>query len=995
MTSSRISLYATLVAICLAGGSVLTQRAGSIDTISPAAARPGDSVTITGRGFGAINVGVTVGGVPAAIVAANGNSVTFRVPAGVPQGSTTVTATNPGGQSGSIAFQIIEGVLLSGAPASPAIDAMFDLREIVVDPSLIDHHVILTRLDVRIAPDATIGQINAALIQLGGGIVSMTRRQPEMTIAVPRQSSIEALQRLASTLSDAPGILIAIVGRSLEHQILPPSSTALLEEHTLPTRFPAAWNVMSLAARDCDTRRLPVLVADDFIQPEPNSHVGFDLQVPFFDHAPLPAVGGETHGYDVTTTLTALFDDKILTGANPLAQCVSVHAVETDGITLFEGIDRIVDFFPNERFVMNLSQGFGYDCDVVTLPSGGSSCTPVSVVNDILRPFDRAWYGAYWKKKTHDRWNDFFAAASAGNNRDEPGGIRYSGVSDGRYNSFLTVAKEDDPFFDFITDTTFWRGTLDPNLPDLTATPNEVEKLKRAIEFDHLDTVGGASNALIVGSTTAGTRSSDLHLSAFSGTNSDVSAVGENIRVFTPGTGVNGTSYSSPQVAGLVAYLWLLSDDLRRNQPIETTRRNIIANARSTNAGLVIDAYATVLSLDRAQLPTPQSAPVRLALLDVDDSRVFDEADITAFVAHLLDANGDPVSPTTRDYSRYDLNGDGFTGGSGVDAFDLDRVGSDQYGAASYSPDVTQTIQGATIDYNETTLTDLEILCYYAYSSLYGGSPDVRDEVLRGHCVLSIDPTSVTLQRGAQQQFTAHTPNNGAVTWSASGGTITTAGLYTAGNFPGTFAVRATSVADPNVFAEATVTISGTSNIAAIFIDSVGLNVGRSRTITAIAVDVDGNEVTVAPGAWSWSIAPTGIASLAPSGSRATLTGVSQGTATLTVSVGGLSATSRVVVNNLLGTYQGTVTAIGSPTPDAGHVVIFLDVDGNLTMTVSLVVFGNIDTTGINVSGTSVSGTSRSYIWSLTSSASGGALSGTGTHRTQPLSWQVEVVKVN
>jgi hypothetical protein len=42
-----------------------------------------------------------------------------------------------------------------------------------------------------------------------------------------------------------------------------------------------------------------------------------------------------------------------------------------------------------------------------------------------------------------------------------------------------------------------------------------------------------------------------------------------------------------------------------------------------------------------------------------------------------------------------------------------------------------------------------------------------------------------------------------------------------------------------------------------------------------------------------------------------------------------------------------------------------------------------------------VSGTSRSYIWSLTSSASGGALSGTGTHRTQPLSWQVEVVKVN
>ena len=358
--SLRLRVWFFAIAIALSAQSVLTQRAGSIDTIAPAAARPGDSVTITGRGFGAINVRITVGGVPAVVLAANGNRVTFVVPAGVPQGATTVTAINPGGQSGSIAFQIIEGVLLAGTPSSLAVDATVDLREIGVDPSLIDHHVILTRLDVRLAPDATVGQINAALIRVGGGIVSMSQHEAMMTISVPRQPSIAALQTLADTLSGTPGILIALVGRTLQSQVLPASSSALREEHTLPTRFPAAWNVMSLAARNCETRRVPVLVADAFIQPEPNSHVGFDVQIPVFDYAPLAAVGTETHGYDVTTTLGALFDDHILTGANPLANCLSIHGVEVDGVTMGEVIDRVVDHLPNERFIMSAILAEGY-----------------------------------------------------------------------------------------------------------------------------------------------------------------------------------------------------------------------------------------------------------------------------------------------------------------------------------------------------------------------------------------------------------------------------------------------------------------------------------------------------------------------------------------------------------------------------------------------------------------------------------------------------------
>jgi len=815
MTSSRIVFFVTLVVTGLAGTSVLTQRAGSIDTIAPAAARPGEPVTITGRGFGAFNVRVTVGGVPAEVVAANGTRVTFHVPIGVPHGATTVTATNPGGQSGAIAFQILEGVLLAGTSSSPAIDATVDLRELGVDPSLIDHHVILTRLDVRLAPDATIGQINAALIQAGGGIVSMSRHQPMVTIAVPRQPSIEALQALASRLSDAPGILTALIGRTLQSQILPASSAALLEQHTLPTRFPAAWNVMSLAARDCETRRIPVLVPDGFIEPEPNSHVGFDIQVPHFDHSPLLAAGDDTHGYDVTTTLTALFDDKILTGANPLANCLSVHGIETHGVTISEVIDRIVDHLPNERFIVSLSQGFAIDCDIITLPSGDSSCTPNSITLGVPTPFDRAWHAAYWKLRTHARWNDFFAAASAGNNRDEVAGIRYPGLSDGRFNSFMTTAKEDDPFFDFMTDTFLWRGTLDPSLPDLTATAQEVARLTRAIAVDHLDTVEGAPNELIVGSTTPGVQFSDLHLSLFSGTNSDISAVGENVRVFAPGTAADGTSFSAPQVAGLASYLWLLSDDLRRNQPIETTRRDIVGNGRTIGRDFVIDAYATVLSLDGAQLPTPQSAPVRLALLDLDNNGHFDEADLQAFAAHLLDANGNPVAPSARDYSRYDLNGDGFTGGPRTELFDLDRVHSTQFGAAADPTEVTQTIEGVDVHFDESSLTDAQILCYYSYSGLYTGDPDGRAQRLTGLCGVSVTvtPTQATLSPGGTQQFSSTVRGSAdpRVTWrtDAPGATITDAGLFTAGGTNGTFTVTAVSVADPTVSATAHVIITG------------------------------------------------------------------------------------------------------------------------------------------------------------------------------------------
>jgi hypothetical protein len=100
-----------IIAIALSVGTLASARpaaaqAARIDSITPSCAGPGEQVIITGNGFGAENVKITIGGAPAQVVSATGNEATFIVPQGVSPGLTTVAATNPGGQTGTISFQV-------------------------------------------------------------------------------------------------------------------------------------------------------------------------------------------------------------------------------------------------------------------------------------------------------------------------------------------------------------------------------------------------------------------------------------------------------------------------------------------------------------------------------------------------------------------------------------------------------------------------------------------------------------------------------------------------------------------------------------------------------------------------------------------------------------------------------------------------------------------------------------------------------------------------
>ncbi|MGB0110255.1 MAG: Ig-like domain-containing protein, partial [Terriglobales bacterium] len=98
------------------------------------------------------------------------------------------------------------------------------------------------------------------------------------------------------------------------------------------------------------------------------------------------------------------------------------------------------------------------------------------------------------------------------------------------------------------------------------------------------------------------------------------------------------------------------------------------------------------------------------------------------------------------------------------------------------------------------------------------GTREFREAVVAA----SISPVSAALLTGATQQFTANITgsSNTAVTWSATGGTVSSNGLYTAPATAGTYSVTATSQADTTKSASATVTVT-TPPVVAVSVSPV------------------------------------------------------------------------------------------------------------------------------------------------------------------------------
>ncbi len=807
----------TIFAVCTV--SAVGAQAGRIDGISPAAARAGEQVVISGIGFGGPNVTITVGDIPAKLVAATGNRALFIVPEGVKPGVTTIDATNPGGHAGSITFRFLEGTLLAGDPSKDVADVILDKSSPGVGGHDLLNGLILTRLEIVVTPDATVEQLNAALEKVEGGIVSSSKGLRDITIAVPRQTSAADLDAIAATLEEMPGIRHADSTTVPQAKFLyfPPTFDSVVAlRHLLPSRFPAAWNLAGRLQTSpdpsglCAVTPVNLVIADEFGSTIPAAF----SNVPLFS-PPAPAPAGsiapdEQHGYEVGLVASASG-----VGANPVGGCVNEILAQVAGFGINRATDAIVANMPAGKFIVNYSMGFADSCVL-------AACLPPS--DHMRSAATRAYEGLDWKKKTKSRWQDFLIVAAAGNEADEESTAIYPGMGDARFGSQMEIAKVPDPLMSWAVDGKLWdptAGFASEGFTSLAASPTAYSTLVQEITDAQLagpDAV--ADNVIVVGSATAppdGTvltqrvGPEQLSPSTFSDHNSDVLAVGENVFDIQE---LQGTSFAAPAVSGLAAYLWLLSPELEARGPA-ATKRAIVGNARNN----IIDAYASMLSLDAATTPDPSSALIRRALLDVNQDGVFNEQDLIAFLQHLyfFDTNTNTITfeapaSTAADFSVFDLNGDGFTtSGSRRERFDLDRIGSTQFGAANYSI-VTQSIEGQDVRFDENELTDVEILCYYAYSPMYQGDMDARKTLMAGRCGLAVDPARVTLNSGQTQQFKVNAPTADPVTWTATCGNVdSNSGFYTAPSQSGTCTVRATSNANPSQFGEATVTVIGSS----------------------------------------------------------------------------------------------------------------------------------------------------------------------------------------
>jgi hypothetical protein len=828
-------LLGALLASC--GGGAASDQGGSGNPAPNATSLSQDSapvgsagftLTITGTNFiansvvkwnGSARTTTFLGGTQLSI-AVSGSDLSLAAAA-------QVSVSNPapgGGNSGSLTFsitpRIANGIALPGGDGDSALSSAIDLAPVSAQAGDLQGSILMTRLELRFAKSATVAQVNGALANLAAGIVSMSKGLPALTIGIPKQGSIADLQTLIAKLESSPGILLATLARVAKaDSIFNGGTPAAFQQirHLLAARFPAVWNVARTdvfgdpghpAPQLCPLSPLPVLIHDFF---EASPPANFDSSFPPYDPpiAPTQVITAAEHGYL----------DAIILGANgigadpfPFSGCMDLHLVQA---AAFYSGNQTIDFLAfsmpaTDKFIVSASLGFG-----------GSSCelddcqTPT---DEITTPLERASAALHWKEKTRALWPNFLMVVAAGNDRDGDGAKIWPGTEDSRFQSAQTIAQLTDNTFQFVLDDRQWTPSatfLDEGFKTLKPSATEQANLVQSIDDVGLaDADATEDNIIVVGSTVSPDPAAILtqHIvpgtlaeSTFSNSGPDILAVGES--VFAAGN--DGTSFATPQVSGLAAFLWMISPDLR-DQPVAVTKRAIVTNANNH----FLDAYATVLSLDAGGvLPTAQSAPIRKALLDVNGDGKFDEADLGIFLSHLQDSNGNPVTPTAPDYSRYDLNGDGFTGGSSTERFDLDRVGSIQYGATSYST-VSQQIEQKTVNFDETAVNDLQILCYYAYSGMYSGDVAARAQLMSGCAGVSvqIQPSSVSLAQGATRQFSATVQgsNDPRVVWSLaeSSNTITDAGLFTAGGTGGTFKVRATSVADPRAFAEATVSVS-------------------------------------------------------------------------------------------------------------------------------------------------------------------------------------------
>lgn len=661
--------------------------------------------------------------------------------------------------------------LLAGDAAASAANTLPRQDAAGVAPQDIVQHRLLTRLYVVLDASATVAEFNAAAGVVGATAIATSRTgSPFLTLTVPRQAGIGALNRLARTLNAQPGIAFADAATEFKASVLPdfavPSGGSQFD-HLLAARFPGAWNFQG-RVEDCLPRVVPVIVVDKFGAPALRPEFFTQLDSRNFINDPrqseVSSVDPEAgHGYDVSLVLAAKFDSTAPIGAVPFPDCVEIHQVEIaasrDMSEVLENLADVASQMADQRFIINASINFpdplcgtnaDQPCTETTLAQ-----TPPDLRKGVL--LGRVHRAIQWATRASEPGQEFLSrsllAVSAGNKDSASPGIlvvnAYPGFRDANWSNPLSLAAILGNVSFQLTDPDLWNSASNPAFPSFALSSTDVATEVDSPGLDALVSRSAdlAFTTLTVGSVSSTADRSAATQSAFSFDNARLLASGEDVVLDSVGEADSGASYSAPQVAGLAALLWVHSDTLRNAPPGDTAqfiRTNATVLPGTGLSRRLIDAYQSVLGLD---VPG-SSQPMRRALLDFDNDGHFSNIDLDFFSSEF--GPDDSPGPGLPDFRRSDLNGDGYRGGPRRDRFDLDITGNSLLAAAEFAT-VVQSIEGQEFHFDEELLTDLEILCYYAYSGLFEGTAEFRRETLGIDRCLGIE---------AEVSFPANVPDN-------------------------------------------------------------------------------------------------------------------------------------------------------------------------------------------------------------------------------------------
>lgn len=578
--------------------------------------------------------------------------------------------------------------------------------------------IALTKMMIVFKPSATPLQFEQLLDSLNATVTSSVAGTRSVVVRIPQPSSLTSYYALIEKIKAEPFVDFVWKGEIPQLTALPPNYQSEppdidelehIDNH-LAIRGHAAWN----AAGAIDENYKPrVVIADSFGEGEP-AETMIDFTIPV-GHIMIGRWDGG-HGYTVLGIIAGTHGHYYTTGIYPGEISLGVVDHPSDEIgqnwLIFEEImNKLLITLTRTPGMVVVNTSIAYGCDGV-----GGDCIDIGEARKIAS----LWVEYSRQFGLESRVLHITSAGNIEPIDGTPGLV----VRDARTKSpFASAAR--------LTGLTDHAGNPLSNLTNTVVIENAI-------------------NTSINGEPVT---SKCLHMDSFIGGN--LSGIGTYVRSFETSTGdetniATGTSFATPQVAGLAAYLWGINHTLTpqqiKNLLIATSNSVPVLNDPECSdwgaPAPIIDAYEALLALDAVSAQNSVNSPVRFSVLDVNGDDSFDENDLQLFVDKYYDTSGaEPIliEPAVPEYSRYDLNGDGWTGGSKTASFDLDRIGSMQYGMPSISTNITQDIEGTAVSFNETLVRDKDMLCYYAYSTFYRGDQTERQNLLGDKC-----PTSGT-----------------------------------------------------------------------------------------------------------------------------------------------------------------------------------------------------------------------------------------------------------